>query len=161
MLEDAQMSVLVSQQQIAGNLPDHRSRVVCLDLDWQEISQESEENPDGGTFSENLAYVIFTSGSTGKPKGVAVSHRAVINVLTHMREQLALSHRDILLHVASLSFDISVLEIFLPLITGAGLVVVSREVAADGSQLMEQLSNSGVTVMHATPATWCLLLEAG
>ena len=78
-----------------------------------------------------------------------------------MREQLGLSDRDILLHVASLSFDISVLEIFLPLTTGARLVVVSREVAADGSQLMERLSNSGATVMHATPATWRLLLQAG
>ena len=161
MLQDAQMSVLVSQQQIAGDLPDHRSRVVCLDLDWQEISQESEENPDGVTFSQNLAYVIFTSGSTGKPKGVAVPHRTVVNVLTHMREQLGLHDHDILLHVASLSFDISVLEIFLPLTMGARLVVVSREVAADGNQLMERLSNSGATVMHATPATWRLLLQAG
>jgi len=160
-LQDTQMSLLVSQQQVAGNLPDHSARVVCLDLDWQEISQQSEENPDGETLTENLAYVIFTSGSTGKPKGVAVPHRTVINVLTHMREQLGLSDHDTLLHVASLSFDISVLEIFLPLTTGARLVVVSREVAADGSQLMKKLSNSAATVMHATPATWRLLLQAG
>ena len=161
MLQDTQMSVLVSQQEIAGNLPDHSTHIICLDRDWQEISQESEVNPDSGTLTENLAYVIFTSGSTGKPKGVAVPHRTVMNVLNHMREQLGLSDQDTLLHVASLSFDISVLEIFLPLTTGARVVVISREVAADGSQLMKKLSNSEATVMHATPTTWRLLLQAG
>jgi amino acid adenylation domain-containing protein len=161
MLQDAQMTVLIAQPHLLGILPDHNARVVSLDLDCHEISLESEENPDNGASVENLAYVIFTSGSTGRPKGVAVPHCAVVNVLTHMQEQLRLNAQDTLLFVASLSFDISVLEFFLPLISGASVVLVSREVAADGSQLSKMLSSSHVTIMHGTPATWRLLLHAG
>jgi amino acid adenylation domain-containing protein len=161
MLQDAQMTVLMSQPHLLGILPNHNVRVVCLDLDCHEISLESEENPDNGASVENLAYVIFTSGSTGRPKGVAVPHCAVVNVLTHMQEQLRLNAQDTLLFIASLSFDISVLEFFLPLMSGASVVLVSREVAADGSQLSKMLSNSHATILHGTPATWRLLLQAG
>ena len=161
MLHDARMTVVMSQQHLVRTLPNHKARVICLELDGHEISLESEENQDNGVSVENVAYVIFTSGSTGRPKGVAVPHCAVVNVLTHMQEQLRLNAQDTLLFVASLSFDISVLEFFLPLTTGASVVLVSREVAADGSQLSRMLSNSGATVMHGTPATWWLLLRAG
>ncbi|MHC5721760.1 MAG: AMP-binding protein, partial [Nostoc sp.] len=92
------------------------------------------------TTPENLAYVIYTSGSTGTPKGVKVPHRTVVNFLASMREQPGLIQQDILLSVTTLSFDIAVLEIFLPLIVGATTFIVSREVATDGEKLLTTLN---------------------
>ncbi|MFY9645340.1 MAG: alpha/beta fold hydrolase, partial [Terriglobales bacterium] len=93
--------------------------------------------------------------------GVQIPHRAVVNFLSSMRRQPGLGKQDVVLSVTTLSFDIAALEIFLPLTTGARLVLVSREVASDGARLSERLLSSGATVMQATPATWRLLLEAG
>jgi amino acid adenylation domain-containing protein len=161
MLEDAQVAVLLTQEQLSGELPEHRAHTICLDTDWKTIAGKSEANPVSGVTADNLAYVIYTSGSTGSPKGVQILHRAVVNFFNSMSQQPGLTAQDILLAVTSVSFDIAALELYLPLIVGACLVVVSRDVAMDGAQLMKKLANSGATVMQATPATWSLLLEAG
>ncbi|MFQ5610897.1 MAG: amino acid adenylation domain-containing protein [Anaerolineae bacterium] len=169
MLEDAQARILLTQARLAAESPDlvnppdegRELQVVCLDTDWDQIAHESSENPAGGAGPENLAYVIYTSGSTGKPKGVQIPHRAVVNFLHSMAAEPGLTADDILLAVTTLSFDIAVLELFLPLAVGGRVALVSRDVAADGSLLIEALSASGATVMQATPATWRLLLAAG
>src|SRR6185503_1372525 len=88
-------------------------------------------------------------------------HRSVVNLLTSMAREPGLSAQDVLTAVTTLSFDIAGLELFLPLSVGARVVLVSRGVAADGTQLATQLANSGATMMQATPATWRLLLETG
>ena len=93
--------------------------------------------------SAHLAYVIYTSGSTGRPKGVQIPHRAVVNFLLSMRQQPGLSAQDILLAITTLSFDIAALELFLPLIVGARVIVASREAAADGAALAETLTGAG------------------
>jgi amino acid adenylation domain-containing protein len=111
--------------------------------------------------SENLAYVIYTYGSTGKPKGVQISHRAVVNLLTSVAETTGFNEKDNLTAVTTFSFDIAALEIFMPLITGAKLTLVSREKSSDGNQLSALIENCGATVMQATPATWRLLIESG
>ncbi|MEU4447113.1 amino acid adenylation domain-containing protein [Actinosynnema sp. NPDC050801] len=110
---------------------------------------------------EDLAYVIYTSGSTGTPKGVEVPHRAVVNLLVSFQRLLALTAEDRLAAVTTLSFDISVLELLLPLTAGAEVLVVPPDVAADGSALRELLSHREVTALQATPATWRLLHAAG
>ncbi|BAY50309.1 amino acid adenylation domain-containing protein (plasmid) [Scytonema sp. HK-05] len=161
MLEDASVPVLLTQERLVATLPEHKAKVVCLDADWQEIAQESESNFQSKVTPEHLAYVIYTSGSTGKPKGVQILHGALVNFLNAMHLTLGLSQKDILLSVTTLSFDIAALELYLPLIVGASLVVVSREVATDGTELLKRLSSSGATVMQATPATWQLLLASG
>ncbi len=159
MLEDAEVPVLLTQKRLSESLPEHNAEVVYLETDWEAIAGESTENFDGGARAENSAYVIYTSGSTGKPKGVQILHRAVVNFLASMQRQPGLTNQDTLLAITTLSFDIAALELYLPLTVGARLVVVSREVASDGTQLAKRLS--GVTAMQATPATWRLLLEAG
>jgi amino acid adenylation domain-containing protein len=191
MLEDAQVSVLLTQQRLLEILPEHRAEIICLDADGEAIQadncsliQNSPPQPplvrgeykeellslgdtDGckgevkSLNSSNLAYVIYTSGSTGKPKGVQISHRALVNFLCSMRLKPGLTKQDRLLCVTTLSFDIAGLELYLPLIVGARVVIASREVAADGRRLSELLTHSGATVMQATPATWRLLLAAG
>ncbi|HEU4508036.1 MAG TPA: amino acid adenylation domain-containing protein, partial [Pyrinomonadaceae bacterium] len=159
MLADARLPVLVTQTQLGESLPEHGARTVCLDAEG--LSQQSIDNLGTHVGGEHLAYVIYTSGSTGRPKGVQVAQRGVVNLLEAMRCGPGLDSDDVLLAVTTLSFDIAGLELFLPLLVGARLVVVSRETAADGAQLRRQLEVSGATVMQATPATWRLLQEAG
>ncbi len=111
--------------------------------------------------SSDLAYVIYTSGSTGRPKGVEIPHRSVVNFLSSMRRRPGITPDDSLLAVTTLSFDIAVLELFLPLVSGARVIIASREEALDGSRLRELLRARSPTVMQATPATWAMLLDAG
>jgi amino acid adenylation domain-containing protein len=161
MLEDAQVPVLVTQQHLLTQLPAHGTKVVCLDADAAVLAQQSEANPVSGVTSDDLAYVIYTSGSTGRPKGVQIPHRAVVNFMLSMREQPGLTAQDTWLAITTLSFDIAALELFLPLLVGARVIVASQETGADGGALAETLTRASVTVMQATPITWHLLLAAG
>jgi amino acid adenylation domain-containing protein len=159
MLEDSQLAILLTQQHLRAQLPTENLQVVCLDSDWTGISSSSAADLSSLAAPTNLAYVIYTSGSTGRPKGVQITHGAVVNFLTSMQQAPGIS-ADILLSVTTLSFDIAGLEIYLPLLNGARLVLASRETALDGSQLARLIESSQATVMQATPATWRLLLEA-
>jgi amino acid adenylation domain-containing protein len=137
--------------------------VLLLDLTQQSasVADEPEYNPDTsglGLTSRNLAYVIYTSGSTGLPKGVMVEHRNVVNFLAAMAGAQVLSASDVLLAVTTLSFDIAALELLLPLISGARLVLASRAAAANPEALSQLIERQAVTVMQATPATWRLML---
>ncbi len=161
MVEDAQVRVLLTRDGEIGWVREDGIKIVRMDSDAEEIARQSDANPVSTAAATSLAYVIYTSGSTGKSKGVQIAHRSVVNFLTSMRRQPGLREKDVLLSVTTLSFDIAALEMFLPLMVGARLVLVSREVASDGARLSEQLDKSGATVMQATPATWRLLLEAG
>src|SRR4029077_15159119 len=117
-----------------------------------EISTESDENLRRPASLETLAYVIYTSGSTGTPKGVEVTNRSLVNLLMSMRDRPGLKDSDTLVSVTTLSVDIAALELFLPLICGARVVLVSSAVAQHGSELLERLNSCACTVMQATPA---------
>ena len=160
MLQDAQVSVLLTQEKLKAGLPNHQAEIICLDTNWQSLDY-GLDNPTHNITSNNLAYVIYTSGSTGQPKGVQIQHRSAVNLLNAVAQEPGLTAEDTLLSVTSLSFDIAVSEIFLPLSVGAKLMLVSREVAADGTQLLKTLTTSGATFMQPTPVTWRLLLAAG
>ena len=160
-LEQTQASVLLTQASLRKEIPPHQAQVVCLDTDWDSIAQQNQSNLSNLVTGENLAYIIYTSGSTGKPKGVQISHKALSNFLSSMKETPGLSDDDTLLAVTTYSFDITALELFLPLIVGARLVVASQETVSDGIQLSAKLVDSEATVMQATPATWQLLFAAG
>jgi len=161
MLADANASVILTQRHLIAALPDHQAQILCLDGDWSLSAPEHEEPALSWCLPDNIAYTIYTSGSTGKPKGVQVTHRAVVNFLSSMSKLLELKEDDVLLAVTTLSFDIAALEIFLPLSLGARVEIASREIASDGRLLLKQLTESGITAMQATPATWRLLLESG
>ncbi|MBW4678521.1 MAG: amino acid adenylation domain-containing protein [Microcoleus vaginatus WJT46-NPBG5] len=163
MLEDAQVQVLLTQKRLEKSLPEHQAKVVFLDqYEFDNLNKNLIENPNIPRLNfSNLAYVIYTSGSTGRPKGVQITHISLINFLTSMQSRLGVTEKEVFLAETSLSFDIAALELFLPLITGARIVLVSREVASNGTELIKILSNSGATFMQATPATWQMLLAAG
>jgi amino acid adenylation domain-containing protein len=160
-MEETSLACLVTHTKLLPNLTIFEARPICLDRDWILIEREPETRPAVKLDSESVAYTIYTSGSTGKPKGVEVTHRNVVNLLCSMRETPGLSDRDRLLAVTTLSFDIAGLELFLPLITGAQVILASRETAQDPRILTKLLNESKATAMQATPATWRLLLEAG
>jgi amino acid adenylation domain-containing protein len=160
-LKDSQVSVLLTHGCLVNDLPSHSAQILCIDTDSATFADCSQENVVSSACPENLAYLIYTSGSTGKPKGVQIPHRAVVNFLTTMSQIPGLKKKDVLLSVTTLSFDIAGLEIYLPLIVGARLVLVNQSVISDGTQLLRQLVDHNVTVMQATPATWRMLIAAG
>jgi amino acid adenylation domain-containing protein len=160
MLEDAQVPALVTQDRLVSRLPEHTATIIRLDADANVLEQQPATNPVPLAKPHHLAYVIFTSGSTGRPKGVQIIHRAVVNFLVSMSKQPSLTAEDRLLAVTTLSFDIAGLEIYLPLIMGAQVIIVSTATASDGPALAQILTKERITVMQATPITWRLLLAA-
>ncbi|MEU3457362.1 amino acid adenylation domain-containing protein [Micromonospora sp. NPDC006766] len=117
--------------------------------------------PAGLPAADDLAYVLYTSGSTGRPKGVAVRHGALANLLLGVRDLLDSDPRHRWLQLTSLSFDISAVEVFLPLITGGRVVVASAVSALEGAAVLRLIRDAGVTHAQATPSGWRVLLEAG
>jgi amino acid adenylation domain-containing protein/thioester reductase-like protein len=158
MLADCSTPILLTQRSLASIFPDYAGKVLLLD-ELAEASSHEEWEKQG--FPDQLAYVLYTSGSTGRPKGVMIPHRALVNFLTSMQRQPGIAADDVLLAVTTLSFDIAGLELYLPLISGARVVIADRETAADPNLLMKEMERSRATVMQATPATWRMLIDAG
>jgi amino acid adenylation domain-containing protein len=161
MLEDSGTAVLVTQANLLRHAPPGRTAVVALDREASRIAQAGNKYQPSGATSRNLAYVIYTSGSTGTPKGVAVEHRSVVNLLASMRTRPGISEDDRLVATTTLSFDIAGLEIYLPLVTGAQLVIAPESAQTDGTALARVLRDYDATIMQATPVTWRLLLDSG
>jgi amino acid adenylation domain-containing protein len=159
-LEDAGATVVLTQAHLVKTMPACAARLVQLDADWPTIAGESDGGVESKVTARNLAYAIYTSGSTGLPKGVEIPHEALVNFLFSMKQQPGLTAQDVLLAVTTISFDIAGLEIFLPLITGARVVLLSRDDAADGFRVIHHLTAHNATVLQATPATWRMLLES-
>ena len=158
-LNDANVRVLLTNVD-PGPLGEHKVHVVNLNDD--KLSIESAcSNPQTNVTSDNLAYIIYTSGSTGHPKGVMVHHSALVNFLWSMRTRPGINKDDVLLSVTSISFDIAALELFLPLIVGATVVVASKETTTNPFMMGQAINRYHVNIMQATPATWQILLESG
>ncbi len=159
MMADSGASVLITQTSLKDRAPESKARVLYLDATSNEPEPTSfrrvESSPD------DLIYVIYTSGSTGRPKGVEMTHRPVVNELWGMREAPGLSSDDVFVALASLSFDPSVFELFLPLMVGARVVIGRREHLLDGEALAALIERSGATCVEATPTTWRILLATG
>ena len=164
MVEDAGLAVLVSEESASTHnlLPKEK----CLLLDAHRGRIEAQPSgpvalPESKPAPGEAAYVIYTSGSTGMPKGVCVPHRAVVNFLQSMARELGLAQEDRMVAVTTLSFDIAINELLMPLVVGAAIVLATRDEARDGALLGKLLESSRATAMQATPATWRLLLAAG
>lgn len=165
MLEDSEPAVVFVQQNVGPDALFSRFGTrhldICLERDWDKIAQQSTSNPVRRARPENLAYIVYTSGSTGRPKAVQVSHRSIVNCLYSIRHKLGFTENDTLLAVTTFSFDIAALELFLPLLNGARVVLANRDEILDGKQLADRVVSSGVTMMQAIPSIWKLLLDAG
>lgn len=166
MVEDAGLHMLITQSRLAASSPGQCTQLLVEQLLADQVCVEPEpmcsvmpECTNAG--GSDLIYVLYTSGSTGRPKGVALEHRNVVNFLLSMQCEPGMTSHDRLLAVTTLSFDIAGLELYLPLIIGAMVIIAERDDLADGSRLAELLERHQATVMQATPSTWRVLLESG
>jgi natural product biosynthesis luciferase-like monooxygenase protein len=123
MVEDSGCPILVTRRGLLHRLPPHRAKVVCIDTDWESVEREPEDDLDAGVTGRNLSYLIYTSGSTGRPKGVMVEHRNVTNFFAGMDDRIPHDPPGTWLAVTSLSFDISVLELFWTMSRGFKVVL--------------------------------------
>jgi amino acid adenylation domain-containing protein len=160
MMEDAGAPVLLSQEGLEPILPEGSARRVFLDRDWLEISQHhGSSSPETGVRPGNLAYAIYTSGSTGRPKGVLIPHSNVVRVIREAARVMAVEPGSRVLQLASLSFDASVLEIFLALLTGSCLYLVDRDTLLSGEALARELQSSEITAMAIPPSLLATIPE--
>lgn len=163
MLEDAKPSCIITTEEIAASLPDDLA-VPELVLD-QAVTQEiikrySPENPDVSVSLDHPAYIIYTSGSTGRPKGVVVTQKSLSNFLLSMQEAFSLGEEDRLLAVTTVAFDISALELYLPLISGAQIVIAKKETIREPQALAQVIENFDINIMQATPTLWHALVTS-
>ncbi|MCY8994240.1 non-ribosomal peptide synthetase DhbF [Bacillus inaquosorum] len=161
MLEDANPSCIITTEEIAARLPDGLS-VPQLVLD-QAVTQEvvkrySPDNPNVSVSLAHPAYIIYTSGSTGRPKGVVVTLKSLSNFLLSMQEAFSLGEEDRLLAVTTVAFDISALELYLPLISGAQIVIAKKETIREPQALAQMIEYFDINIMQATPTLWHALV---
>ena len=161
MLTDSELSVLLTQSSKQNDLPTTAVQTVLLDEKAGLFSKYPVSNPSSIAEAAHIAYVIYTSGSTGKPKGVMVSRGSLANFLLSMVRTPGLAANDRLLAVTTTSFDISLLELLLPLVCGAEVVIARSDQTYDAMALQALVRQHAITVMQATPTTWRMLLEAG
>ncbi|WP_233512736.1 non-ribosomal peptide synthetase [Micromonospora deserti] len=154
MLADAAPVCVLTTREAADRLPDTAVPRLLLDRPPTDLAGI----PAVPAAPVNPAYVIYTSGSTGRPKGVVVSHAALVNFLLSMRDRFALRGADRLLAVTTIGFDIAALELYLPLLCGAAVVIADKAAVRDPGALLDLARRSGATIMQATPTLWQALL---
>jgi amino acid adenylation domain-containing protein/non-ribosomal peptide synthase protein (TIGR01720 family) len=159
-VEDAEVKILITSPELTEKLNQPNCLIVHLD-DFQEISVDKKiQSISENISADDTAYVIYTSGSTGMPKGVEISHRSLINLLNSMAKQPGITEKDCFLALTTIAFDISGLEIWLPLLNGAELVIAHKDINTDGNALGKLIEDANITLLQATPATWQLLLDS-
>jgi len=159
MLEDANITVLLTQRSLLESLPGSQATIVCIDSDWERIEQEGEENLTSEVLEDNLAYVIYTSGSTGRPKGVLVTHANMVRLLTATQAWFNFDSSDVWTLFHSYAFDFSVWEIWGALLYGGRLVVVPYLVSRSPQAVYQLLSDERVTILNQTPSAFHQLMQ--
>lgn len=158
-IKDAKPSVILTHARLLSLLPTEGTLLLPMD----QLAPEAAALPItfniSGLTPDSLAYVIYTSGSTGNPKGVQIHHRAFMNFMAAMQQDIGIAPQDRLLAVTSLSFDIAGLEMFMPLLYGATIVLATREQSMDVVQMMQAIDEHQITFIQATPATFHMLVN--
>ena len=157
---DAGIRALITNRKLSTKLS---TDVLLIDLDVEKdfISRESENNLRLQSSPETLAYVLYTSGSTGKPKGVMIEQRALVNLLCGLRNEFKLTQDDVLLAATTLSFDIAGVDLYLPLLSGAKVLIATRRQVVDPQELRELFERTNPTMMQGTPTLFRMLIDSG
>lgn len=161
MQEDSEIQCLITLESLKCLFPNYQGGWICLDSDAAKIEKETASNLNTQSGGENLVYMIYTSGTTGNPKGVMIENKGLINFLFSMKEMFNFTSNDVQLAISPFSFDISIIEIFVPLISGASVVVAPEEARRDMGSLQGLMRKNPPTVMMGTPSTWAMLFESG
>jgi amino acid adenylation domain-containing protein len=160
MLDDSQAVVLLTSAKYKGRYESNAKELILED-EWATLQQHAIIEPEVDVRGDDLVYILYTSGSTGNPKGVQITHKNLVNFLYSMQNAPGITAEDKLLAVTTISFDIAGLELFLPLLTGAEIILADTADAKDGRVLLDIIKKEQVTMMQATPYTWRIMLEAG
>jgi len=160
MLQASSAKILITSNKYKDQFQSAADELLIEDI-WPKLSSYPKENIKAKINSNSLAYILYTSGSTGDPKGVQIEHHSLVNFLLSMKKKPGINDRDSLLAITTISFDIAGLELYLPLISGAELVLADAESAKDGRILLEIIENQNISMMQATPSTWRMMIEAG
>ncbi|WP_179376319.1 non-ribosomal peptide synthetase [Winogradskyella wichelsiae] len=160
MINDSEAKVLITAKAFSSKL-DTKASTLIIEKLFSELPQFSKEALNVEVYQDDIAYLLYTSGSTGKPKGVQVSHKNLVNFLTSMAIEPGIKESDRLLSITTISFDIAGLELFLPLLKGAELIISDDDTARDGRLMLDLLKKENITMMQATPTTWQMLLDSG
>jgi amino acid adenylation domain-containing protein len=145
-LKDTAISVLVTKQSIADNLPAEGIKMIFLDSDAAVLAQESQANPPCTIIGDNIAYVIYTSGSTGRPKGVQVQHRSMLNLVSWYRQAFELTSTDRTTQFASPAFDVTTKELWPPLTVGASVHIIDENIRSIPTTLRDWLVGNSITL---------------
>jgi len=160
MIQDSNTPIIITQSIFSKFIDKSYSiKIILIDKisTWLTSGKKTVKTHNA---SEPLAYCIYTSGSTGKPKGVRILHSSLLNFLLSMQKEPGITSSDSILAITTLSFDISILEILLPLTVGAKTILASKDISLNGFLLADLISSSKATIFQATPSTWHLLLSA-
>jgi amino acid adenylation domain-containing protein len=160
MLQDARPPVVLTRTRWLESLPDYGGRVVCLDPVWDAIVRESDKNPVSGATAQSLAYVIYTSGSTGQPKGVMCEHGGLVNYLCWVNEG-ALGVSELCMPLTTkLTFDMSLKQLFPPLLRGGEVWILPDEILAEPTALLSALATRTKVALNCVPSLWSAMLHA-
>jgi aspartate racemase len=153
-LEDVKARFILTQQNLVEFLPHHTAKTICLDSGWHSISHYSDSNPDLTVTSEQLAYIIYTSGSTGTPKGVMVRHRGVVNHSQAIIKEFEFTDRDRVLQFSSISFDVTVEQLFPALVSGATVVLRTDNALSSTERFLQFIEQQQITILLLPVAFW-------
>lgn len=160
MFQDSKAKLLIADESLQANFGTGAEELTIEGI-WNELEAVPKTLPNTLPNGKNLAYVLYTSGSTGNPKGVQIEHRNLTNFLLSMQIAPGMKETDRILAITTISFDIAGLELFLPLITGATIVLADTQTARDGMLLLQWMEEKNITYMQATPTTWRMLISVG
>ncbi len=155
-LEDSQIKVLLTQNELEDKLPPTANSLslVCLDRDWHLIEQKSPDNLNLEIVPEDLAHIVYTSGSTGKPKGVKISHRNLSHYAHSLKIALNITSADVYLHRGSIALIVSARQLLMPLAQGAAVSILTTADKKDPLKMFELIKNHGVTIVDRVPSFW-------
>lgn len=160
MIEDSDVSVLLTQKCLLAGLPESLARLICLDSEWASIAELSAQNVPSEAYAANLAYLVYTSGSTGRPKGILIEHRSLVNASYAFIHKHRMTESDRLLQFASLSFDVAAEEFFSAWLSGGCVVMRPEQVVGSYAEFATLLQREKVTVVNLPASFWLEWLTA-
>lgn len=159
MIRDSGIGFVLTHQPLLPRLPAESGQAICLDTEWEAVSQESATNLSNAAREEDLAYVIYTSGSTGEPKGVQISRGAITNHCLVAKKHYELRPDDRVLQFSTFTFDAALEQILPTLISGAQLVIRGDEIWS-ATEFQEKIVEYGLTVINLPTTYWQQLAQA-